>query len=69
MFLYESLIQNLHTLRSQILLRHLNFSHQFCMGGWHIIEGEDAVAEFEEEVRAKGDKGPEREDGDDFFLD
>lgn len=31
------------------------------MRGWDIVEGEDAEAEIEEEVGAKGDEGPEWE--------
>lgn len=34
-----------------------------------VLEGEDAQSEREQQVCAKGDDGPERENGDDFGLD
>jgi len=36
-----------------------NLSHQFLVGLWNVIECEDAVSEFEEEVCAEGNEAPE----------
>jgi len=50
---------HIHTLSSQIRSRKVNLLHQLCMCLGHIVEGKHPPAEFEEEVRAEGDKGPE----------
>ena len=39
--------------------RLVNFAHQFVVCIGHVVEGEDAPAQLEEEVRAKGYNGPE----------
>jgi hypothetical protein len=52
---------HIHPLAPQVLSRHINLLHQLCVCGWYIVECEDAVAELEEEICAKGDKGPEWE--------
>lgn len=48
-------------LAPQIRAREVDLLHQLGVGGGHVVEGEDAVAELEEEVGAEGDEGPEGE--------
>lgn len=52
---------NIHALCSQVRPRKINFLHEFCVCLWYIIECENAVSEFEEEVGAEGYEGPERQ--------
>lgn len=46
---------------SQLDLGRLDLAHQFVVGLGHVIEGQHAPAEADEEVRAEGNEGPERE--------
>lgn len=50
-----------NTLGLQIRPRSLNLPHQFLVSLRHIIKSEDAISEFEKEVRAEGNEGPEGE--------
>lgn len=46
---------------SQFGLGLVNLSHELLVRLWHVVEGEDAPAEAEEEECAEGDEGPEGE--------
>ncbi len=50
---------HLYTLLLQFRSRLINLLHKLrvCIG--HVVEGEDAVAEFEKEEGTEGDEGPE----------
>jgi len=50
---------NIYPQLPQICPRKLNLAHQLLMCSRHIVECEDAPAEFEEEIGAEGDEGPE----------
>lgn len=52
---------HIHTLALQIFPRLLNLRHQFLVGLRDVVEGEDSVAEFPQEIGAEGDEGPEGE--------
>jgi hypothetical protein len=52
---------NTDPLGLQIRSRNLNLAHQFLVSLRHIVEGKDTVSEFEKEVCAEGDEGPEGE--------
>jgi hypothetical protein len=52
---------NTNPLRLQFRSRSLNLTHQFLISLWHIVESQDTVSEFEKEVCAEGDEGPEGE--------
>lgn len=54
---------------SQFSLGLVNLGHELLVRLRHVVEGEDAPAEAEEEECAEGDEGPEGEDGDDLLLD
>lgn len=54
---------DIDALGPQIRARNVDLLHQLGVGGRHVVEGEDAVAELEEEVGAEGDEGPEGELG------
>lgn len=47
--------------RPEVLLREVDLLHQLLVGLGHVVEGEDAPAEGEEEVGAEGDEDPEGE--------
>lgn len=53
------LCRNINPLLPQIHFRLINLLHQFLIRVGNIVECEDSEAEFEEEVCAKGDEGPE----------
>jgi hypothetical protein len=57
--LLDTLI-NIHTLSPQIRPRQINLLHKLRVRLGYIVECEDAVSEFEEEVCAEGNEGPER---------
>lgn len=57
--MFQRSLINIHTFGPQILPRQINLLHKLRMRLGHIIECEDAIAEFEEEVCAEGDEGPE----------
>jgi hypothetical protein len=59
--LYPNPLINVNAHGPELFLCVLNFSHQFLVCFWYIVEGEDAVAEFEEKVCAKGYEGPKGE--------
>lgn len=52
---------HIHTLALQIFPRLLNLRHQLLVGLRNVIEGENSVAEFAQEIGAEGDEGPEGE--------
>lgn len=52
---------NFHAFPRQVLPRFLYLLHQFVVGFGHIVKGEDAPAELEEQEAAEGDEGPEGE--------
>lgn len=47
---YAENLVNLHTLSLQISPRQIDLLHEFCVCLGDVVECEDAVAEFEEEV-------------------
>ena len=51
---------HLDTLLLELHFRLINLFHELLVRIWHIVEGEDAVAEFEKEEGAGGDERPER---------
>ena len=51
------------TLQLQLLPRLLDLYHQLSVRIWHVVECHDTVSEFEKEVCAEGDEGPEGELG------
>jgi hypothetical protein len=55
------LLINIHPLRPQILLGHLNLLHQLGIRIGRVAEGQHAPAEAEEQPRAEGDEEPEGE--------
>lgn len=59
---------NFHAFPSQVLPRFLYLLHQFVVGFGHIVKGEDAPAELEEQEAAEGDEGPEGELSDTEML-
>jgi len=52
---------DLDTLQPELRLCNVDLSHQFRVRLRHIIERHNIVSKLEEEKRAKGDNGPERE--------
>lgn len=50
---------NFHAFPRQILPRFLYLLHQLVVGFGHIVKGEDAPAELEQQEAAEGDEGPE----------
>lgn len=52
-------VANINALRFEVCPGNLNLLHKLCMRSRHIVEGEDSVAELEEEVCAEGDECPE----------
>jgi hypothetical protein len=52
---------NSNALGPEFSLRLLDLAHQFLVCVGYIVESEDAVTEFEEEVCAERHKGPEWE--------
>lgn len=52
---------HIHTLALQIFPRLLNLRHQLLVGLRNVVEGENSVAEFAQEIGAEGDEGPEGE--------
>lgn len=52
---------HIHTLALQIFPRLLNLRHQLLVGLRNVVEGENSIAEFAQEVGAEGDEGPEGE--------
>ena len=60
--MHDSLVKylvNVHALSPQVGPRQVDFLHELCMGFGDIVECKDTEAEFEEEVGAEGDEGPE----------
>lgn len=60
-YLLPTDLVNSNTSLPQILLRLFDLLHKLFVRFGDIVEGEDAVAEFREEVCAEGYDGPERE--------
>lgn len=52
---------NVDTQLAQVDLGHVNLLHELLVRVGHVVEGEDAEAEAEEEDGAKGDEGPKGE--------
>ena len=50
---------HLNTLLLEFHFRLIDLFHKLLVCIGHVVEGEDAVAEFEEEEGAEGDEGPE----------
>lgn len=67
-FLLNPSLIDIHALCLQIPPCQLNLGHQLLMRLGYIVECEDAVAELEQQVCAKGHKRPEWKDRDDFGL-
>lgn len=52
---------NIHAHLPEICPRKLNLPHQLLIRHRHIIEREHPPAQLEQQIRAEGDEGPERE--------
>jgi hypothetical protein len=52
-------LAHVHPLGLEVDSSLLNLLLDLLVRFWHVVEGEDAVAEFEEEVCAEGNEGPE----------
>jgi hypothetical protein len=50
---------HLDTLLLEFHFRLIDLFHELLVRIWHVVEGDDAVAEFEKEEGAEGDEGPE----------
>lgn len=59
--LHHHSIIDLHPLQPQLALRNVDLAHQLRVGLGHVVEGQHAVAELEEQEGAEGNEGPEGE--------
>lgn len=55
----QATLINIDPLSPQIRPRHINLLHKLRMRLGHIVECQDAVSEFEQQVCAEGNEGPE----------
>ena len=52
---------NINPSTHKVTPRHLDLSNEFFMGFWSVVEGEDAPAQLEQQVGARGYNRPEWE--------
>lgn len=55
----QNSLVNIHALSPQICPRHIDLLHKLRMRLGNVVECENAVSEFEEEVCTEGNEGPE----------